>query len=61
MDQFEKAVPRLRPKASFENEYGARVSSKDELAKILEEEVEMVSKLIYKYSKIIEEGFYENY
>lgn len=60
LDQFEKELPRLRPKISFENEYGARVSSKDELAKVLEE-VEIISKLIYKYSKIIEEGFYENY
>lgn len=60
LDQFEKEIPRLRPKTSFENEYGARVSSKDELAKILEE-VEIISKLIYKYSKIIEEGLYENY
>lgn len=60
LEQFEKEIPRLRPKTSFENEYGARVSSKDELVKTLEE-VEMISKLIYKYSKIIEEGFYENY
>lgn len=60
LEQFEKEIPRLRPKTSFENEYGARVSSKDELAKILEE-VELISKLIYKYSRIIEEGFYENY
>lgn len=60
LDKFEKELPRLRPKISFENEYGARVSSKDELAKVLEE-VEIISKLIYKYSKIIEEGFYENY
>ena len=60
LEQFEKEIPRLRTKTSFENEYGARVSSKDELVKTLEE-VEMISKLIYKYSRIIEEGFYENY
>lgn len=60
LEQFEKEMPRLRAKTSFENEYGARVSSKDELAKVLEE-VEIISKLIYKYSKIIEEGLYENY
>ena len=60
LEQFEKEIPRLRPMTSFENEYGARVSSRDELAKILEE-VELISKLIYKYSRIIEEGFYENY
>ena len=60
MEHFEKEIPRLRPKTSFENEYGARVSSRDELAKILEE-VELISKLIYKYSRIIEEGLYENY
>ena len=60
LEQFEKEIPRLRPKTSFENEYGARVSSRDELVKTLEE-VEMISKLIYKYSRIIEEGFYENY
>lgn len=60
LERFEKELPRLKPKDSFENEYGARVSSKDELAKVLEE-VEIISKLIYKYSKIIEEGLYENY
>ena len=60
LEQFEKEIPRLRPKTSFENEYGARVSSKDELVKTLEE-VEIISKLIYKYSRIIEEGCYENY
>lgn len=60
LEQFEKEIPRLRPKTSFENEYGARVSSRDELVKTLEE-VEMISKLIYKYSRIIEEEFYENY
>lgn len=60
LEQFEKEIPRLRPKTSFENEYGARVSSRDELVKTLEE-VEIISKLIYKYSKIIEEGLYENY
>mgnify|MGYP000989734081 CR=1 FL=1 len=60
LERFEKELPCLKLKDSFENEYGARVSSKDELAKILEE-VEMISKLIYKYSKIIEEGLYENY
>lgn len=60
LEQFEKEIPRLRPKISFENEYGARVSSRDELVKTLEE-VEIISKLIYKYSRIIEEGFYENY
>ncbi|WP_306483681.1 DUF4091 domain-containing protein [Anaerococcus sp.] len=60
LEQFEKEIPRLRPKTSFENEYGARVSSRDELVKTLEE-VEIISKLIYKYSRIIEEEFYENY
>lgn len=35
-------------------------SSKDELEKVLGE-VELISRLIYKYSKIIEEGCYENY
>lgn len=60
LEQFEKEMPRLRAKTSFENEYGARVSSKDELEKVLGE-VELISRLIYKYSKIIEEGCYENY
>lgn len=60
LEQFEKEIPILRPKTSFENEYGARVSSRDELVKTLEE-VEIISKLIYRYSRIIEEGLYENY